>query len=232
MRRIRNGQRTRRLHLVLTCLGMVGIAALFLPFAYDVSPWSAAFDGWVWRAGVPAFLSLPVAAASLRLLRAVPLSAPEKLAAYLVAGAAAAVSLSTWWESGVPSGIQERIGLGLPILILVVGALLLVRAGRAESSRQAKPIVALQVPYVAHAAMYVVMFIGDLQAGAYCVGFTAVVFSAQTLLLSSGAFPPGEETAERATLRLPADGDGPRGESVLSIRASGTGDPGREAKGG
>jgi hypothetical protein len=53
-------------HLLFTLLGMAGIAGLFLPLTWDVSPLEAVPTPEFWRLAAPFFLAVLASAASIR----------------------------------------------------------------------------------------------------------------------------------------------------------------------
>jgi len=183
-------------HVVIAVVGLTGIAGFFLPFVVGVSPWQATWEtGFfdAWRLGLPASLAILVSAGTLRWLFCGSLSAPERIIAYLVSTSMAVVSLSLWYP-GLSQWFEERslptstgwLLLSVHVLPLVLGVAVLVRNWRTGRCRQFTAIMSLQVVYVAHAAVLLLIFAGDpaLGIGAYFVLAAALTFVVQIVLVS------------------------------------------------
>ena len=173
-------------HLLLTVVGMAGIAGLFLPFTSGTSPVDAASDKNFWRLAIPFFLAVLASAASIRWVISGSFSGRERAIAYVVSASMAGVTLSQWFPfEGAPAAIQEWLALVSPGPILALGVYLLIRNSRMGPSRNFNPVMAIQVAYLANAVLCLIMFFRYWQVGAYCVLLAAVTFVLQIILASA-----------------------------------------------
>jgi hypothetical protein len=155
-------------HLLLTVVGMTGIAGLFLPFTWGTSPVDAVSEGALWRLALPFFLAVLASAASIRWVISGSFSGLERATAYVVSASMVGVTLSLWFPLG-PSTTQEW----------------LIRNSRIAPSRQFNPVMAIQVAYLAHAVLCLIGFFGLWELGAYCVLVAALAFVLQIILASA-----------------------------------------------
>jgi hypothetical protein len=169
-----------------------GTIGLFLPFTWGTSPWDAISDGDLWQAGVPAFLAVLASAGSIRWMISGSFSAVERVIAYIAGASMAGVSLSPLVEQGVPSFTtldwQDWKGwlvLAVPVLVLAVGIGFLFRNSRTARSSQFNPVMSVQVAYVAHAAMWLLVWYGHWDVGAYFVLVATLAFVIQMVLVSA-----------------------------------------------
>lgn len=192
----RNSRRDR-LQLVLIILGLAGIPGFFLPFAYGVSPactvvcdipiWFGGSSRDFWFAGLPMFLVLLVPPASFRWLTSRKFTALEKSLAYITAISMAGVSLYVWVEAfsaGAPGprSWAEWVSSGIQPLILVLGIAALLRLSKRPSASRACPVIAMQIVYVAHMALWLTGFYGDWEIGAYLLLVAAITYAIQIIL--------------------------------------------------
>jgi hypothetical protein len=167
-------------HWVLTLIGAIGIPALFLPFVFDATPAKAIFDQQVWQLALPGFLSPLIVGGSVRWIVFGTLSRLERAVAYILgAGAVAAMLSGYFFKFTRPSGAQEWLTWILPPVVLCLGAYLL----RAAPSKEFKPVMAMQMAYLANAVLCLVGFWGDWQIGAYCVLVASSMFVLQIVLI-------------------------------------------------
>ena len=173
-------------HLLLTVVGMTGIAALFLRFAYSTSPVDAASDRELWRLALPLFLAVLASAASIRWVISGSFSGRERAIAYIVSCSMVGVTLSLWFPfDGGPTTIQEWLAFVSPVPILALGVYFLIRNSRMEPSRDFNPVMAIQVAYLAHAVLCLIALFGDWELGAYFVLVAALAFVLQIILVSA-----------------------------------------------
>jgi hypothetical protein len=173
-------------HLLLTVVGMTGIAGLFLPFAYGTSPVNAVSDKELWRLALPFFLSVLASAASIRWIISGSFSGRERTISYAVSASMAGVTLSMWFPfKDGPTTLQDWLAMVSPDAILALGVYFLVRNSRRESSRKFNPVMATQIPYVANAALCLIAFFGEWELGAYCVLVAALAFMLQIILATA-----------------------------------------------
>jgi len=179
-------QLTNRLivQLLLTVAGVAGIAGLFLPFTFGTSPIDAALDKDFWRLAIPFFLAILASAASIRWVMSGSFSRLERAIAYIVSALIAGVTLSLWFPpfEERPVGPREWLAVVSPGPILALGIYFLIRNSRAAQPEKFKPVMAIQVAYLANAAFCLIGFFGDWQRGAYCVLVASAAFVLQILL--------------------------------------------------
>jgi len=182
----------RNIHLMLTVPGMSGVAALFLSFTSNTSPMDAAFDDDLWKLALPFFLSIPILAASIRWSLSGSMSLPERAVAYTVALAAAAVTLSFLWSATDRTG-EEWLYTAIPVATLILGAILLLGDSKPDATRGLRPVMALQMAYLANALFCLAVFGGDdwfdLQVGAYCVLIAVIAYFLQIVLVLTPSRP-------------------------------------------
>ena len=178
-------------HLLLAVAGMAGIAGLFLPFYWDVSPMKALFDKSLWRLAAPALLSVLVTAATTRWIISGSFSKAEKAIAYFVSVVSAGVTLSFLFNDNMwASDFQKWITFAIPLVVLLSGACLVLRKSRKRVSRETNPLIAMQVAYLANYLMCLVMFwpsgsdflSGGWQIGAYFCLAASIVYMIQIAL--------------------------------------------------
>ena len=172
------------IHRVLLVLGLLGIAALLLPFTFGESPLSALTYAESYRVAAPALLAVFVTVGSLRWLAAGMLPRLARTLAYLISAGSAATTLWLLRESNWGDTVQGRLRMTVPLVILLLGAWFVARSRAGRSSGFA-PVMALQAAYLAHAAMCLLSFWPDWQVGAYLVLTTAAVYASQIALLAT-----------------------------------------------
>lgn len=172
-------------HLLLTLVGMIGIAGLFLPFTEGVSPVAAALDGAFWKLALPFFLAILASAASIRWVISGSFSGLEWAIAYVVSASMVGVTLSVSFPfESRPANIQEWVATLSPYAIVALGLYFLIRNSRIGSSREFNPVLAIQIAYLANAALCLMGFFGDWQLGAYCALVAVLAFALQIVLVS------------------------------------------------
>jgi hypothetical protein len=173
-------------HLLLTVVGMTGIAGLFLPFTFGTSPVDAASNKELWRLALPFFLAILASAASIRWVISGSFSGRERAIAYVVSASMVGVTLSLWFPfEGGPATLQEWLAIVSPEPILALGVYFLIRNSRMTPSRKFNPVMAIQIAYLAHAVLCLIAFFGDWELGAYCVLVAALAFVLQMILASA-----------------------------------------------
>jgi hypothetical protein len=175
----------RVVHMVLTFLGMTGIAGLFLPFVYGVSPAAAASQKDLWLLALPFFLAPLAIAASLRWIMSGSFSRVERALAYVFSAAMAASTALLYVSSeGWPVGIQDWLSFFVPPVTLLLGAYFLLRNSRKLWCKDFNPVLAIETAYLANVLLCLIAFFRDWQVGAYFVLVTASVFVLQIILVS------------------------------------------------
>ena len=166
---------------------LAGVPAIWLPFAYRITPASALFDDGflgLWLLAWPHLLAIPIAAALFRWVASGRLSSPERWCGRAFAAGACCVTGSLFVEPffnrNVPSGTSDWIAFLVPLAILAGGVALAVwalRSGRARHGLDA--IVMMEMAYLPNVALCVQAATGNrepLQIGAYAVLLTSVVY--------------------------------------------------------
>jgi hypothetical protein len=96
------------------------------------------------------------------------------------------VTLSLWFPfDGGPATIQAWLAFVSPIPILALGVYFLIRNSRKGASRNFNPVMAIQVAYLVHAVLCLIVYFGDWEMGAYCVLVAALAFVLQIVLVSA-----------------------------------------------
>jgi hypothetical protein len=182
--------RYRSIHLLLTVVGAAGIAAVYLPFTWDVSPMMAMREEMLWMLAWPFFLPIAIAAASARWLISRSLSKPEAAIAYIASGSAAGIMLAfigrfLFEDNGGPVRSADWLAVSMTIVILVLGTCLLITTWRTLKRPDFRPLLALQVAYVGNAAFCLIEFLDfpGWQAGAYVVLVTVIAYLLQIILV-------------------------------------------------
>lgn len=183
----------------LTVLGVgLGIVAIILPFTYGVSPgaavlygaseWLDFFDeifGGPFALGFPFLLTLPIAGVYLCRLSTGVLSRQASIAAYVVAGAMGALTLSLYLGiDHTPDSIHEWLVWIGPLGTLGLGMWLIVRNARARLPRALNAAIAMQVVYVMNGVFALIGFFEDWDTGAYFALATVFVYVIQLSLAS------------------------------------------------
>ena len=183
----------------LTVLGAgLGIVAIILPFTYGVSPgaavlcgvseWRDFFDeifGGPFALGFPFLLTLPVAGVYLRWFSTGALSRQASIAAYVVAGAMAALTLSLYLGlDDTPDNVHDWLVWIGPLGTLGLGMWLLVRNARTHLPQALNAAITMQVVYVVNGLLALIGFFGDWDIGAYFALATVVVYVIQLSLAS------------------------------------------------
>jgi hypothetical protein len=173
--------------------GAIGISAIFLPFAYTVSPLSAALDTeyGFWRLGCPALLPALITLASLRWLISDTLSPPERVICYLAGGACTAMVCVTLYsfiqDSGWPKAITEWLTIIFPIMTLGFGIFALLRIRHKLMLKPYLAIMSMQFVYLANSLLCLCAFFREWDLGAYFVLVTVLAYLIQIILVT-GAF--------------------------------------------
>jgi hypothetical protein len=174
-------------HLLLTVVGMTGIAGLFLPFTFGASPLEAASTKEFWRLAVPFFLAVLASAASIRWVISGSFSGGERTIAYVISASMVGVTLTSLWllSKEGPANIQEWLAFVSPVPILTLGGYFLIRNSRIGPSREFNPVMAIQIAFIANAVLCLIAFFGNWELGAYCVLIAALAFVLQIVLASA-----------------------------------------------
>ena len=185
-------------HLALTAMGLTGVVALFLPFAFGVTPPGALADWGIWQLALPAFLPVVVVVAGARWARSGRLSRPEHLIGYVLGAASALATLAFYLTIAEwPSDALTWLSVVAPLVILGFGTWAVARIRKTQAGSEYGPIMALQVAYIANAMLALIAWFHQWQAGAYCVLATIVVYALQIdLVRHAPSQPEGGNTRE------------------------------------
>jgi hypothetical protein len=186
--------------LVVTVVGLAGIAAVFLPFTWDTSPIDVVFRGKLqgaWPIAVPLFLPIFAAAVSVRWSTSGTLARWERLVAQ-GAAIAGGVAIGYYYANlllapdidlsgGSPS---DWFVFVTPLAITAAAFVLQRLARRRLVPVPAQLLIALQAVYAADAVICLsAARAAGYQAGAWCVMVTCAVYVVQVLGVLLGARP-------------------------------------------
>jgi hypothetical protein len=197
-----------RFSLGVAIVGLAGVAGIFLPFTFNVSPLDAAgtlpflrgdehFLARLWRLGVPLFLAILVTVGTFRRIVLGPLTRTELVVGYLAALVADCCFLCLYLPYGnddparAPSSFSEWFMFLVSWVGSAAGAYLLWRNLRRGVSHAANVISAMQIVYAIVAVFCMVAFASEgWQIGAYLVAVTTLVYLVQIVAVSVAA--PGQ----------------------------------------
>ncbi len=178
------------IQLLLTLTGVIGIAAIFLPFSWSISPFSAAFmkDFDLWQIAWPAFLPLLITVVSLRWLFAPTFSRIEVIIAHFAGAVSIALVCFTFFSfitniGGWPTDINEWLSLIFPVVTLVFGIYVLTRSRKNLMHNPFLAIFSMQVAYVANCLLCLISFFSEWQIGAYFCLITVIAYLIQIILV-------------------------------------------------
>lgn len=199
----------RKVHVFLAIAGLTGIAVLFLPFTFDISPLMALQNRLTWKVAAPAFLAVLISFAAMRWIISGSLSRAEAGIAYIVSIASAFATLSCLYqiirESWSPSEFEVTLVLliVIPFFVLLSGSWLVISKLKRKISRDYNPIIALQVAYLADCLMCLIMycpffddFMTGWQIGAWLSIATVVIYLLQIYLFSTQKDEPSDHGHE------------------------------------
>lgn len=174
-----------RIQLVIAIVGLTGIAAIFLPFTWDQTLFSAVNDRNLWRLALPAFLPVLIAVLSLRWLFSTTLSSAEQVIAYIVSLASAVVTLSIYFiiHSGWPSDFIGWLVYVIPLITLGLGITVIITHRKNMKIKPFLAVISLQTAYLANILLCLIGFFGGWQFGAYLTLLTACAYLIQTILV-------------------------------------------------
>jgi hypothetical protein len=194
--------------LAVAVVGLVGVAAVFLPFTFNVSPLDAVgtlpflrgdahFLAGLWRLGVPLLLAILVTVGTFRWIVLGPLTRTELVVGYLAALVADCCFLCLYLPYGnddparAPSSFSEWFMFLVSWVGSAAGTYLLWRNLRRGVPHAANVISAMQIVYAIVAVFCMVAFASEgWQIGAYLVAVTTLVYLVQIVAVSVAA--PGQ----------------------------------------
>jgi hypothetical protein len=180
--------------ILFTIAGATGIAALFMPFYWDVSPVAALSDfpqaKGTWMVGAPFLLAAPILVACAVWIARGRFAPIARAILYALAAAAGCVTVALAalaLRLSEPSRLRTAVIVALATL--TVGLVLLIKDRWRRTPHSFNPVVAMQVAYIANALFCLVYFYGSLniglladwEIGAYMAFATIVVYLAQMI---------------------------------------------------
>jgi hypothetical protein len=178
------------IQLLLTLTGVIGIAAIFLPFSWSISPFSAAFmkDFDLWQIAWPAFLPLLITVVSLRWLFAPAFSRTEVIISHFAGAVSIGLVCYTLFSfltniGGWPTGLNEWLSLIFPFVTLAFGVYVLIRSRKSLIYMPFMAIFSMQVAYVANCLLCLISFHGEWQIGAWFCLITVIAYLIQIILV-------------------------------------------------
>lgn len=185
----------------IAVVAFAGVSAIWLPFAYRITPASALFDSGffrLWPLAWPHLLAIPIAVALVRWAASGRLSNAERWCGRAFAAGACCVTGSLFVEAlfdgNWPSSAGDWMAFFVPLAMLVGGAAFAVRmlrSGRAPDGLDA--IVMMELAYLANVVLCVQAATGGgehLQIGAYAVLLTSAAYFIHILSVLSGRLAP------------------------------------------
>jgi hypothetical protein len=168
----------------IAVVALVGVPAIWLPFAYDISPASVLFHD-EWQLAWPYLLAIPIAVALFRWVASGRLSNAERWYGRLLAVGAWCVTGSFFVEPISHGNWGDLTAFLVPLAMLAGGVALAVwamRSGRVPDGLDA--IVMMEVAYLPNVVLCVLAASSwneRLQLGAYAALLTSVVYVIQIL---------------------------------------------------
>jgi hypothetical protein len=178
------------IQLLLTIIGVAGIPAIMLPFAWGYSPLAATYShdlslSDARRIACPFFLPVLITTAIVRWIILKKHSKIEIIAGYMVGAAIMCVTFSGYvvsykWPT---DDTQGQITFISPFVILLFGIFFVLRNRKKLIPKPSGAIVAMQVAYLINCVFCLIGFFGVWQIAAYLSLATAIVYFAQIILL-------------------------------------------------
>ena len=175
---------------LLTAIGAVGIPAIILPFAYDLSPLAVAwsqdtFLKDMWRFSWPFFLPVLITIAIVRWMILKKHSRAEVISGYMLSAAILGITFSGYFgHIEWMDDVNSQIAFFSPFVILSFGIFVVVRNWKKLIPKPSGAIVVMQVAYLANCSLCLGGFIGSWQIAAYLSLATAIAYVVQIILPS------------------------------------------------
>ena len=189
------------LSIGIAVVAFAGVPAIWLPFAYGISPASGLLDDGFfhfWTLAWPHLLAIPIAAALFRWVASGRLSNPERWCGRAFAAGACCVTGSLFvkplFQGNWPSSAGDWTAYLVPLAMLAGGVALAVwalRSGRAPNGLDA--IVMMELAYFPNVALCVQAATSSgehLQIGAYAALLTSAAYGIHVLAVLSGRVAP------------------------------------------
>lgn len=178
-----------KIQLLLTAIGVAGIPASVLPFAYNYSPLSVAwsqdmFLRDMWRLSWPFFLPVLITIATVRWIILNKHSKAEIIAGYMLSGAMFCVTFSGYLSRfNWTDDVQSQIAFISPFVILLVGIFVVLINRKKLVPKPTGAIILLHVAYLTNCFLCLIGFIGQWQIAAYLSLATAIAYIADIILI-------------------------------------------------
>jgi hypothetical protein len=194
--------RPRRALLDWLCFlaAVAAVAAIWLPFAFGVSPASALDDRELWYVAAPFLLAFAIAAGHAWGLWRPGVPAGAAWIARACSAATVAITallyVQTLRRGEWPDPAEPRDWIGLAALAVLAGwTVLMVRwrpggrgpGGLSKGSDLDRALVLMELAWLANAVLCVVGFYGDFGIGGYVTTAVAVLFVAHAFTVVRGA---------------------------------------------
>jgi hypothetical protein len=178
----------------LTIAGLSGIASIFLPFTYGISPFKAFLELFkdsllfqdIWILGFPFMLSVVISASVIRWILSGWSSLLEQVITYLIGISMNVFVIRTIFDSfyGYSSGLGEMMSVIFLASSLITGIFLVVRNHRIGKLKNLSPIMLMQTAYLGNGMFCLIEYWDDWQIGAYLTLMTVIVYAAQMAWIS------------------------------------------------
>ncbi|MFZ1452688.1 MAG: hypothetical protein WAT20_08290 [Ferruginibacter sp.] len=175
---------------LLTVIGVAGIPAIILPFAWGYSPLTATYShnlilSETWRIACPFFLPVLITIAIVRWIILKKHSKAEIIAGYMVGAAIICVTFSGYVVSyeWTTDDTQWQITFISPFVMLLFGIFFVLRNRKKLIPGPRGAIVLMQLAYLINCVFCLIGFFGMWQIAAYLSLATAIVYFAQIILL-------------------------------------------------
>jgi hypothetical protein len=175
-----------KIQRLLSLVGGIGVAAIFLPYTYNISPFEAVMEPDFWRLAAPALLPLLVFILSLRWLFIGILSVPERVISYIVASASISITIYVYIMGiGLPDSIMSWLGYILPFSTLGSAIFIVIRTRKNSAITSFRPIMTLQFAYLVNSLLCLCAFYDELQIGGWLTLGTVFLYIIQISLVCS-----------------------------------------------
>jgi hypothetical protein len=196
----------------IALVALAGVPAIWLPFAYGITPAGSLFDD-LWPLAWPHLLAIPIAAALVRWVASGRLSNSERWCGRAFAAGACCVTGSLFveplFDGSWPSDADGWTTFVAALAMLAGGAALslrVLRSGEAPGGLDA--IVMMELAYLPNVALCVLAAAGGgerLQIGAYAVLLTAAAYGTHVLAVLSGTVASRSRRADSSLFHAPEE---------------------------
>lgn len=176
-------------------VGLAGVAAIWLPFAYSTSPARAVTDGDLWYLAVPFLLAIPITAAYAWWTASGRLPTGAQWGARVLAACSMAVTAlfyaSTVRKENWPdSGAKDWAAFLMPLAIAAGWALLAYRWRPGPQTATAPEAIALmEVAYLVNAVLCLLAFAGEFDLGGWISLVVSAAYAAHAIVVVKRSVP-------------------------------------------